>query len=119
MNSTTWSDLLAAFFLGFLVCLISLSLWDGGEAPINGALSAAATLVVGWGIQKALRRQGILDRVSIDYIATVNKRIDELVLGSLSVTTNLEDRLTSLSQLANEIHWLVHLARSLGAKLEA
>ena len=92
-----------------LVGALIVSLVRAPHIPVNGILAAAAALLVGWWINIALKRRGELDRVPIDYIETLSRRIDEMAFRCLE-NARVGDRGVLLEKhltpLANEIYWL-------------
>ncbi len=81
--------------------------------PISGLISAVTTVAIGWWIHSAVRRRGELDRISIDYLSNLNRRIDELISTCLDAATEDggPERFVNLPRLSNEIYWLSVIAK--------
>ena len=113
------ADLLPAIFFGVLVGALATSLIRAPQLPVNGILAALAALLVGWWINIALKRRAELDRVPIDYIEALSRRIDEMTFRCLeSVRTSDRQVLLEkhLTPLANEIYWLNDFAMRIDPK---
>ena len=105
--------LLPAMVFGGLIGALIVSLVRTPHLPVNGMVAATTAILVGWWIQIALKRRGELDRVPIDYLATLNRRIDDLVVRCLdnAISSNREELLEKhLTPLANEVYWLREFA---------
>ena len=83
------------------------------QLPISGLISAATTVAIGWWIHRAVRRRGELDRIPIDYLSNLNRRIDELISMCLDAATEDggTERFVNLPRLSNEIYWLSVIAK--------
>ncbi len=104
--------------LGALLGALAMSLIREPQLPTSGLVSAIATVAVGWWIHRAVRRRGELDRIPIDYLSDLNRRINELIPRCLDTTTTGEDRLMNLRLLSNEINWLLIIAKRVQPKLK-
>ena len=83
------------------------------QLPISGLISAVTTVAIGWWIHSAVRRRGELDRIPIDYLSNLNRRIDELISTCLDAASENggTECLVNLTRLSNEIHWLSVIAK--------
>ena len=104
-NVLTLITLLVGALLGAL--FVSLTCCNA-EIPTSGLISAASVLIVGYWINNAVRRRGVLDRVPIDYMLNLHRRIDELISTcfNAAIEDNSLERLTDIARLSNEINWL-------------
>ncbi len=93
-----------------IICAISMSLVPRPHKFLPAFLNAGTTVVVGWWIHSAVRRRGELERVPIDYLANLYRRIDELTTVCLEATEQDSERLVEFRRLSNEIHWLCIIA---------
>lgn len=93
-----------AVVFGVLLGTLITSLVREPQLPIPSLISATTTVVIGWWIHRAVRRRGELDRVPIDYLSNLNRRIDELISECLNVATTDSgpERLVNFARLANE-----------------
>ncbi len=108
-----------AIILSALLGALAMSLVREPQLPISGLISATATFAIGWWIHRAVRRRGELDRIPIDYLSDLNRRINELISACLG-PANAEGeskRLVNLTLLSNEIHWLRIIANRVQPKL--
>lgn len=82
------------------------------QLPTSGLISAMTTVAIGWWIHRAVRRRVELDRIPIDYLSNLNRRIDELISKCLEAATEDggAERFVNLPQLSNEIYWLSVIA---------
>ena len=108
--------LVLIIFSAFIGALSTLLVCEP-HVPTSGLISGLATIVVGFWIHSALRRRGELDRISIDYLSSLNRQIDELVSVCLNTGTKSRNRLVSLRLLSNEIHWLRAISKELDPEL--
>lgn len=90
---------------GVYIGALAMSLVCNPHVPTSGLASGLATIIVGFWIHRALRRRGELDRVPIDHLSNLNRRVDELISECLNTKTAKEDRLLYLRRLSNEIDW--------------
>ena len=102
-------DLIPAILFGAVLgAIVTLSVREPGAlypGPLPSLITAGTTIVVGWWIHGAVRRRGELDRIPIDYLLELRRRIDGLVTACLR-DTNTPQYLANFTQLANELHWL-------------
>lgn len=102
----------AVLFGALLGALVALAVRDPQSLSSNAVpsfITAATTIVVGWWIHTAVRRRGELDRIPIDYVFNLNRRIDELI--SACVSTGGDERLTNFRRLGIDVGWLLSIAR--------
>ena len=113
------SNILAIVF-GLLLGALITSLVREPQLPIPSLINATITVVIGWWIHRAVRRRGELDRVPIDYLSNLNRRVDELISECLDAATTDSgpERLVNFTRLANEIHWLNVIAERVQPKLK-
>lgn len=95
--------------LGALVALVAGTHRPSLVDLAPGLIASATTIVVGWWIQKAVRRRGELDRVPIEYLSRLNQRIDRLI----SACLDNPKVIANFAQLSNEIHWQTALLRKM------
>lgn len=109
-----------AIVFGVLLGALITSLVREPQLPIPSLISATTTVVIGWWIHRAVRRRGELDRVPIDYLSDLNRRIDELISACLDTATTDSgpERFVNFTRLANEIHWLNVIAERVQPKLK-
>lgn len=109
-----------AIVFGVLLGTLITSLVREPQLPIPSLISATTTVVIGWWIHRAVRRRGELDRVPIDYLSNLNRRIDELISECLDAATTDSgpEHLVNFTRLANEIHWLNVIAERIQPKLK-
>ena len=102
-------DLIPAMLFGAVMgTLVTLALREPGllfPGGLTGLITAATTIVVGWWIHGAVRHRGELDRIPIDYLSDLNRRIDELVSTCLR-GTRAPEYVANFTRLSNEVHWL-------------
>ena len=96
--------------LGALVALLADASRPSLASLAPGLITSATTIIVGWWINKAVRRRGELDRIPIDYLSRLNQRIDRLISACLDNPKNI----TNFTRLSNEIHWQTALLRKIG-----
>src|SRR4051794_21637489 len=96
-------DFVPALALGALSGWLARSLMVGDAIPPGNVLTAAATVLVGWLIQRTLRRQGELDKIPIENVARIFLRIETQIglclahpPGTLSTDPVLNSELKSL-----------------------
>ena len=111
MNNFNAPAIVLTGLLSALLSALAMSLARDDELPTSGLVSATAVVAVGWWINSAVRRRGELDRISIDYLSDLNRRVDELISTCLSTATTPTNRLVSLTCLSNELHWLGVIAK--------
>ena len=95
MNNSNIPLIILSALLGILLGALAMPLVREPQLPISGELqlpisgliSAATTVAIGWWIHSAVRRRGELDRISIDYLSNLNRRIDELISTCLDAAT--------------------------------
>ncbi len=108
-------NILAIIFgFGALLGALAMSLVREPKLPTSGLISATTTVAIGWWIHRAVRRRGELDRIPIDYLSNLNRRIDELISTCLDAATEDggSERLVNFTRLlSNEIHWLCVIAK--------
>ena len=92
-------------FLGIIVGLIVQQPENWFALPSSLTIPAT-TIGVGWWINTALRHRAELDRVALEYLSGVNKRINALVAESLREVDG-ERLLPALRQLGDEVFWLL------------
>ncbi len=92
-------------FVGFILGLIAQRPESWLSLPPSLTIPAT-TIGVGWWINTTLRHRAELDRVALDYLSAVNKRINGLVAESLKELDH-ERLLPVLRQLGDEIYWLL------------
>jgi hypothetical protein len=113
-------DVAATVLGAVFLALIIDRLVSSETLPLATMVTAGTTLLTGWLIQKGLRRQGEIDKISTDAFARSTNRIEELITRCLNVpsTTLSTDGalLQSLQLLANEITWFISLADRLDAR---
>ena len=97
--------LLFGAFVGLIMGLI-VRQPDSWLALPSSLTIPATTIGVGWWINTALRHRAELDRVAIDYLSGVNRRINELIAESLR-ELEPERLLPALRQLGDEVYWLL------------
>lgn len=102
-------DLIPAMLFGAVLgAIVTLSVREPRAlypGVLPSLITAGTTIVVGWWIHAAVRRRGELDRIPMDYLSDLRRRIDGLVTACLR-DTNTPQYLANFTQLANEIHWL-------------
>ena len=110
-----------AIVFGFLLGALITSLVREPQLPISGLISAMTTVAIGWWIHRAVRRRVELDRIPIDYLSNLNRRIDELISACLGTATvdSSPERLVKLTPLANEIYWLRDIAARVQPELNS
>ena len=108
-----------AIIFGALLGALAMSLVREPKLPTSGLISATTTVAIGWWIHRAVRRRGELDRIPIDYLSNLNRRIDELISTCLDAATEDggSERLVNFTRLSNEIHWLRVIAKRVQPKL--
>ena len=110
------SDFIPAIVFGALLgSLITLSVREPQLLPISlipSLVTGTTTIVVGWWIHTAVRRRGELDRIPIDYISDLNRRIGDLI--SACFGTSGSDRMVNFRRLGIEISGLREIARRTG-----
>lgn len=102
-------DLIPAMLFGAFVGLIIGLIVRQPESwlALPSSLTIPATTIgVGWWINTALRRRAELDRVAVDYLSGVNRRINELIAESLRELESVR-LLPALRQLGDEVYWLL------------
>lgn len=123
MNNFSIPAIILSALLGVLLGALAMPLVrepqlpisGGPQLPISGLISAVTTVAIGWWIHSAVRRRGELDRISIDYLSNLNRRIDELISTCLDAATENggTECLVNLTRLSNEIHWLSVIAKGI------
>ena len=110
----------AIVFSALLGALI-MSLVREPQLPASGLISATTTVAIGWWIHRAVRRRVELDRIPIDYLSKLNRRIDELISECLNAATTDSgpERLVIFTQLSNEIYWLRDIAERVQPELNS
>ena len=107
------SDFIPAIVFGALLgSLVTLSLRDPQRLPVSlipSLVTGTTTIVVGWWIHTAVRRRGELDRIPIDYISDLNRRIGDLI--SACFGTSGDDQTVNFRRLGIEITGLREIAR--------
>ena len=107
------SDFLPAIVFGALLgSLVTLSLRDPQRLPVSlipSLVTGMTTIVVGWWIHTAVRRRGELDRIPIDYISDLNRRISDLI--SACFGTSGDEQTVNFRRLGIEITELREIAR--------
>ena len=106
-------ELLPAVAFGVLIGMLTVASMRAPEVPVDGLLAAAAAVLVGWWINVVLRRRVELDRVPIEYVDRVGRKIDDLIIECLynAASKNMPQVLADhLVPLSREIHWLDDLA---------
>ena len=119
MNKFNIPEIVFSVLLGALLCVLAISLVREPQLPASGLISAITTVVIGWWIHRAVRRRGELDRVPIDYLSDLNRRIDELISACLDTATEDggAERFVNLPRLSNEIYWLSVIAERVQPEL--
>ena len=110
-----------AIVFGFLLGALTMSLVRESQLPTSGLISATTTFAIGWWIHRAVRRRVELDRIPIDYLSNLNRRIDELISACLGTATadSGPERLVNLTRLSNEIYWLRDIAERVQPELNS
>jgi len=82
-GAVTESSFIPAVLFGALLgALVTLSVRNPQDLPaslIPSLVTALTTLVVGWWIHTAVRRRGELDRIAIEYLADLCRRIGDSI----------------------------------------
>lgn len=108
-------QLIPCLVFGLLVGWLAHSLFQPVVDISPGNLvSPIVTLIVGWSIQRTLRKQNELERIPLDSVARVCQRIEQLVTNCLekvrSTSSSESQLLQDLRVLSNEVLWLGTLA---------
>lgn len=102
-------DLIPAMLFGAFVGLIVGLIVQYPESwlALPPSLTIPATTIgVGWWINTTLRHRAELDRVALDYLSGINRRINELIVEALRELER-EQLLPALRQLGDEVYWLL------------
>lgn len=102
----------AVVFGALLGSLVTLSLRDPQRLPISlipSLVTGLTTIVVGWWIHSAVRRRGELDRIPMEYLSDLNRRIGDLI--SACFGTAGDEQLLNIRRLGIEINGLREFAR--------
>ena len=106
-------DVVPAMLFGVaLGAIVVLGVRDPQRLPASlmpSLATAMTTVIVGWWIHTAVRQRGVLDRIQIEYIADINRRIRDLIAACFSATD--EERVVPFRQLSIEINHLREIAR--------
>lgn len=106
-------DFIPVLAFGVLLgSLVTLSLREPQRLPVSlvpSLVTALTTIVVGWWIHTAVRRRGELDRIPIDYLSDLNRRIGDLI--SACSGTSGDERTVNFRRLGIEINGLREIAR--------
>ena len=119
MNKFNIPAIVFSALIGALIGVLAMSLVSEPQLPASGLISAMTTVAVGWWIHRAVRRRVELDRIPIDYLSNLNRRIDELISKCLDAATEDggAERLVNLPRLSNEIYWLSVIAERVQPEL--
>lgn len=107
------TDFLPAIAFGFLLGVLVTLLWCHPEQLFVGLLPSAVTglttLGVGWWIHTAVRRRTEIERIPMDYMSDLNRRIRDLI--SACIGASGDERLSNFRRLSIEVNDLREFAR--------
>lgn len=107
------ADFIPAIVFGFLLgALVMLLLCHPQQLSINllpSVVTGLITLVVGWWIHTAVRRRTEIERIPMDYMSDLNRRIRDLI--SACIGTSGNERLSNFRRLSIEVNELREFAR--------
>ncbi len=105
-------DIVPAMLFGVMLgTVVTLGVRDPQRLPISlipGLVTAMTTIIVGWWIHTAVRQRGELDRIQIDYMTDLNRRIRDLMAACFSTIGN--QRVSNVRRLSIEISHLCEIA---------
>ena len=105
-------DIIPAMLFGVILgTVVTLGVRDPHRLPISlipSLVTAMTTIIVGWWIHTAVRQRGELDRIQIDYMSDLNRRIRDLMAACFSTTGNQCVR--NVKRLSIEISHLCEIA---------
>ena len=109
----TESNFIPAVLFGALLgALVMLSVRNPQDLPsslIPSLVTALTTMVVGWWIHTAVRRRGELDRIAVEYLSDLCRRIGDSIPACFAATG--DERVATFRRLGMDIAGLRDIGR--------
>ncbi len=116
----TNTRIIPAAIVGFLAGVMVARFISDPSVTAATFVSPITTIFAAWWIQRSIRRQGELDKIPIESVAGLCKRVDDLITKSVDKPADTigidPDLLQTLALLSNELIWIRSIADVLGVK---